>query len=106
MITAGISVATINRPAGEKAVVTVDGEVVAVLPLSTPVELSVDGPLGPSHISCDGTGIQIVDSPCPNKTCVHMGKANVTGQTILCVPNHVAIRIEGDNGNGVDGVTG
>ena len=105
-LSAGVTAATINLPAGQQAVVTVDGHRVAVLPIGEKAELEVEGPLGKTIVHSDEVGVRILESPCPHKLCVRMGRVSTRGQTILCVPNHVAIRVEGDASDGVDGVTG
>lgn len=105
-LSAGVTAMTIQLPTGQQAVVTIDGHRVAVLPIGETAELQVDGPLGTTTIVSDANGIRITDSPCPHNLCVKMGRALTRGQTILCVPNHVAIRVEGDAADGVDGVTG
>lgn len=102
----GVTLATASRPEGSRAVVTVDGKRAAVLPIGVPGRVEVEGPLGVTVVESDAEGVHIVSSPCPNKICVHMGHARVNGQTILCVPNHVAVRVEGEAGSGIDGVTG
>ncbi|MCB2199325.1 NusG domain II-containing protein [bacterium] len=105
-LSAGVTAMTIQLPTGQHAVVTVNGERAAILPVGEEAELEVEGPLGITTIVSDADGVRIVDSPCPHKLCVRMGRVLSRGQTILCVPNHVAIRVEGDADDGVDGVTG
>ena len=40
--------------------------------------------------------MRIIDSPCPNKTCVAQGWHN----PLVCLPNKVMITIESDGGAG------
>lgn len=92
--------------AGNRAEVYVDGVKKATIRLGEITRLSVEGPLGTTVIACDEAGVYVVSSPCPNHHCVRMGHARVAGQTILCVPNRVAIRVVGDTKEGFDGVVG
>lgn len=41
--------------------------------------------------------ISIVDADCPDLVCVKTGAISKEGQSIICVPNHIVITIEGEN---------
>lgn len=101
-----LTVFTAGKKPGAKAVVSVEGRTVQVLDLETPGRYSVHGPLGDTSIEVGDGGVRIVSSPCPHKLCIRMGVARMRGQVLLCVPNRVAVRIEGGTGKGVDGVAG
>lgn len=101
-----ITLLTAGKTPGARAVVSVDGATVQVLDLNTPGSYQIDGPLGPTVVETGDGGVHVVSSPCPNHICIKMGVARLKGQMILCVPNRVAIRIEGGKGEGVDGVVG
>jgi hypothetical protein len=78
-----------------------DGE--WVYPLSTDSEVSIAGPLGYTRIVISGKSVRIVDSPCPNKTCIASGAIAEPNQWIACLPNRVLVRIEGSREDeGVD----
>jgi hypothetical protein len=78
-----------------------DGE--WIYPLSIDRDVSVAGPLGDTRIEIRGKSARIVDSPCPNKTCIASGAIAKPGQWLACLPNRVFVRIEGGNPNaGVD----
>lgn len=55
------------------------------------------------EISPDGA--RMLDSSCPDKTDVRMGKISKPGQIILCVPNRVVVKIIGKGKLNVDKVT-
>lgn len=46
---------------------------------------SVEGPLGVTTIEIKDKRARIIDSPCPNKTCISAGWS----QTLVCLPNRV-----------------
>lgn len=49
-------------------------------------------------------GIRVLESNCPDKTCVHMGWISDKGRSIVCMPLYVTVTL---NGSGdVDGTTG
>ena len=95
--------ATSGAPAGWVEVRAL-GAVVGTYPLDQDRELSVRGRLGDSKLRIEGGRVRFVDSPCPNKVCVHSGWLQDSGEFAACVPNGVSLRLIGA-ANGVDGVT-
>lgn len=51
-----------------------------------------DGSYNTIHINLDGE-IAIIESSCPNKTCVHTGYTKTPSKPIICLPNKLEIRI-------------
>jgi hypothetical protein len=54
---------------------------------------------GHSLLTClinDGT-IKVISSECPDKICVDEGSIMLSGQTIVCLPNKVVIKIIGSD---------
>jgi len=93
-----------HRTPGIRAVVRVDGEVVATVDLTLlePRTLHVQGVLGPIVILADGKGsIRVEEATCPDQVCVHTSPAHSPGDQIICVPNHMVITIEG-RGTSID----
>ena len=62
-------------------------------------EISVTVLLEPGQVS-------IVHSDCPDQICVHTGVLTRPGQSAVCLPARVAVRIVGETQSGVDGMTG
>ena len=50
----------------------------------------IEGSLGYTTFEIKDKKVRIIDSPCPNKTCVHQGWTS----PIVCLPNHVIITIQ------------
>ncbi len=48
-------------------------------------------------IVVDKNGAYLAESECPTKSCVRSGRINRVGQTVVCIPQRVSIRIEGGN---------
>ena len=46
--------------------------------------------------------VAIVESDCPGMDCVHSGWINGKGRSLICLPNRVEIRIEGEMESEVD----
>lgn len=80
---------------GSRLVASSDERILFVAPLDQPRKALLDGPLGETEIEIKDGAVRVLSSPCPNKTCIRMGKASHSGDLIACVPNHLIIRIEG-----------
>lgn len=82
-----------NEGHGAEAVIMVDGKRWARLNLFQNQEYHVPGPLGDSHIRVQDGQVRFIDSPCPNKLCVHTGWVNQGGENIACLPNQVSVQV-------------
>lgn len=90
---------------GRFATVSVDGKEIYRLSLSESREIVVHGPLGESVIHVENGSVWIVNAPCPQKICMRMGKIHRAGEIIVCIPNRILIRIEGEDNRDLDGIT-
>ena len=80
-----------------------DGE--WMYPLSAEIDLDIGGPLGTTSVHIHDGAAWISDSPCRDKVCVKMGRADSLHGWIACLPNKVFIRITAGGGSGdVDGI--
>jgi hypothetical protein len=76
-----------------------------IYPLREDRQVIVSGPLGEELIQIRDGKAFVEYSPCPNKICIQQGKISKPGQWIACLPNKIFIRISGNSGDGVDGVS-
>ena len=91
-------VMTLNKEEGSVVVVEIDGATVATYSLEENGEYSLNG----------GTNVLVIEdgkaylnySNCPDHTCEKTGKIQYVGQSIICLPNKVAITIKGDVAEG------
>lgn len=93
-----------TRPKGAEAVIEQDGEVyrrVVLADLKEPLTLEVNGAV----IELDKDGAHFVSSPCPDKICVNKGIIKRAGESAVCLPQRVSVRIEGGDSE-IDSVTG
>ncbi len=87
------------RGTASEVVVEVNGAEVMRVPLDAgPAEYQVEGFQGASRFRVEGGEVWMVDSACPDKLCVGMGRARKPGQAIVCLPNRVTLRLEGEGG--------
>lgn len=86
-------------PRGTVAIVERDGEVIATRELSQltgPEELSIAGENGISlTVRFAPDGASVVSADCPDQTCVRTGKLTRSGETALCLPAKVSLRLTG-----------
>jgi hypothetical protein len=94
---------------GRSASITDGDGVVHEIPLDTDGLTEITTALGTNTVEVADGQIRVVDATCGNKDCVHQGAINRPGQTIVCLPNRLVIRIEGaddeDNDPDTDGRT-
>lgn len=94
-------------PNGTVAVVERNGTAVLRQELSKldgPVEREIQGENGITLIvtlSPDGAAVR--SSECPDKICVHTGTLYRAGESAICLPARVVLRLEGDDE--IDGIS-
>jgi hypothetical protein len=80
------------------AVVKVRGEIVRKVALSDGEgnsTFTVNGRIGPCIVEVSGKKIRMREAPCPDRICVRQGWIERAGESVVCVPGEVLIRIEG-----------
>ena len=81
--------------------VAIDGQVVAYVDLTMDREFAPEA-LPAVRLAVRGGGFAIVESDCPDKTCVHSGFIHRPGQMAVCLPNRVSLTVQ--RGMGADEV--
>jgi hypothetical protein len=84
---------------GKSVSVTYQGKT-TVYELSTDRIIDFDGKIS---VEIKGGKVRVGESDCPSKTCVARGEISSAGETIVCLPNDLVVRISGDE---IDAVTG
>ena len=100
------SMVVLYKPgAAENVVISVNGKAIASYPLAGDVqEVRVQGTLGPVTVRLGQDGARIIESLCPHQLCVKQGAIHGGGQTIICLPNHLAVEITGPDSGRTDAV--
>ena len=81
------------------------GEKLYIYRLDKDLEFDVAGPLGMTRIEIKNRAVRVVDSPCRDKLCVHMGWLRSGGQWAACLPNRVFVSINSAEKDGIDAST-
>ncbi len=80
---------------GLYAVAELEGIEVGRLPLSVDGELTVDCGEGEyNRIVVKDGSVFVSEASCPDKVCVHTGKVNEPGDSIVCLPHRLVVHIE------------
>lgn len=73
--------------------------------ISQPETLVLEGEISVTVLLEPGQ-VSIIHSDCPDQICVNTGVLTRPGQSAVCLPARVSVRIVGESGSGVDGMTG
>jgi len=90
---------------GKRVVIELDGEEVGNFLLDEDRLIPVEGKLGTTRVEISEKGVRVLDSPCPYKLCIKSGSIRRSGETLVCLPNRVVVRITGDEGEEIDAVS-
>ncbi|MEO0293854.1 MAG: NusG domain II-containing protein [candidate division WOR-3 bacterium] len=85
----------IPRSKGEKVIISVDNRDNFVYPLTQDRELIIKGKIGYAKVIIKDGKARILDAPCPLKICEKKGWISKKGESIICIPNRVVIKITG-----------
>lgn|SRR5574340_828963 len=72
------------------------------VPLGEDAELKVSGAMGTVVVKIVQGEVRVVESGCPDQTCVKTGALSAAGSIVACVPNGVVVRVGGGDGDGLD----
>ncbi len=84
----------LTRVEGNVAVVNINGADTERYSLSKDGEYPLNG--GTNILVIEGGEAYIKSASCPDGLCVHYGKISSVGESIVCLPNRVMIRIEAE----------
>lgn len=80
---------------GARAVLTVGGKVVRTVELPGSGSFLLQGQSGPATVEVEGKRIRMQQAHCPGGHCLRQGWIEQPGESIVCVPGQIVIRIEG-----------
>ncbi|MBQ3573456.1 MAG: NusG domain II-containing protein [Clostridia bacterium] len=99
LICALITTAAYLKNDGNIATISVDGEVIYKIPInsvSTPYEIPIENGGHSNVVLVENGKISMKSADCPDGLCVKQGSISITAYPIVCLPNKVIIKIEGD----------
>ena len=105
LLLAALLVWFLVRPGGmgHWAVVTVDGQESGRYSLDVERTVTI-GEEAYNILRIAGGTASVVEANCGDHTCVRTGSISREGETIVCLPHRLVVRIEGGAGSGFDAV--
>lgn len=105
-LAAAVAVPFYLRPAGRLTCeILQDGAVVRTVALDDGVEetVTIEGAVT-NVIEITSSGVRFAESDCPDQVCVRTGTLTRAGQSAVCLPNRVIVRLTGAEAPAVDAV--
>lgn len=93
------------RRDGGAVVVEQEGQETAWYALSEDRTVRIEGERGYNLLVIQGGEAWLSEADCPTQLCVKTGKIRYAGQSIVCLPHRLAVRIVG-GASALDAVTG
>ena len=93
------------RRAGGVVIVKQNGRETARYALSEDRTVRIEGAAGYNLLVIENGEAWIMEADCPNRLCVQTGRIRYGGQSIVCLPHRLAVRIAG-GASGLDAVIG
>jgi hypothetical protein len=88
------------------AEISVKGKVYKNIVLSNEKqEFTIKTELGENTVKAHDKGIEIINASCHDHICEKTGFISRPGEMIVCLPNKVAIKIKGNSGEDIDGIS-
>ena len=92
-----------GKHAGETVAVYRNGEKIASCSLYDDKELILEDESGGTNtLKISDGAANMIDANCPDHICVYMPEIRQVGETIICLPHRLEIRIEGSDKPEVD----
>ena len=111
-LAASVALSLSRTDAGAEAKVIIEsgGKLYAGYPLNEDREVVVPAPnrKGSDHyntVLISEGKVSVTEATCKNQVCVKHGSITYAGESIVCLPNRLAVRIEDPKGGGYDSVT-
>lgn len=86
----------INTTKGNSVEVSIDGKIVYTLPLSENITKTISSKLGENILIINNGYVKIIEADCPDKLCINQKSISNVGETIICLPHKLIIKIKND----------
>ena len=90
----------LTRARGGEAIVTVDGELAAPVPLSVDATLPFGTGRGFLNVVEVSQGrVRVSEADCPDRLCVRQGWISYDGESIVCLPHKLVVTVRSTKGD-------
>ena len=100
-----VYVQSVTNEQGSTVVIEINGEVVKKLDLNTDTVYEVKNRDDYNIVEVKDGKVSVTESNCKDHICVNTPAISKVGQSIICLPHKLVVRIEG-NDQKIDGVSG
>ena len=98
LVIAGVfSAFTLTGKKGDTVEVVVDGEMVTSFTLGANVEYEINTEFGKNILVIKDGKAEIIDADCRDKICVKHAAISKKGESIICLPHRLIVRISGQS---------
>lgn len=96
--------ASTGKIGGSKVEITSDGVLFGIYPLDGDESIEVTSSYGHNTVRIENGACFVESADCRDLICVHSGKIRNRGESIICLPNRLSVRIIGEGEDGYDAV--
>ena len=89
---------------GEHIVVTIDGTLFGKYRLSENQMIDVENTFGVNRIVIQNGSAYMETADCPDKYCMTYQPISKTNESIICLPHHLVVQVEGADVTELDGI--
>lgn len=94
-----------HHTTGDAVTITIDGELWRTLPLSSDTTIDIPGIGGTNTLRIKNGQASITEADCPDKLCVHQSSIRHNGESLVCLPHKVIVKVTADTSDDdLDGI--
>jgi hypothetical protein len=90
---------------GNQVTVQVNGKTYGTYSLSNDQDIEITQGKKTNTVHIKDGKVSMSEASCHNQVCVKHKSINTTGESIICLPNKVIIKIQGTGGDGYDAIS-
>ena len=94
-----------HHSTGDAITITIDGVLWRTLPLSSDTTIDIPGIGGTNTLHIKNGQASIAEADCPDKLCVHQSSIRHNGESLVCLPHKVIVKVTADvSDDDLDGI--
>ena len=90
---------------GDYVLITLDNSEYARIPLNKDTVLSIDSDKGKNTVVVSDKEVYVESADCPDQICVDHAHIMYEGETIVCLPHRLIIKIVSEEGSETDAIS-
>lgn len=96
---------SLAKTKGDKVEIKVNNRIYGTYSLYIDRTVVVEGKNSKNIVTIKDGSVKMSSASCKNQICVHHSPISKAGESIICLPNKVIVRIKGSSSKGVDAVS-